>query len=148
MAPGYAQAEVCDVESEDDALAGEPEVLEDDAEQEEDDADEPEALEVPADPDWTEKKIGKHIFFEDAAGKQIGQIHQVNGRKATCRLHDRCVCWVTKAADLDALEVDLKTWLRQVAGPDPVSVASHAWAAYDLKIRYGIKPRKPEFARP
>ena len=81
--------------------------------------------------------------FFNKAGDQVGQLYRVGvGRKAFCRIHDDCVCWVSRFADPVALEADLIGWLRLgVASPAP-SQRDHARAGYDLKVKYGMKPNK------
>lgn len=82
--------------------------------------------------------------FVNSAGKVIGQLHRVGaGRKATCRIHAHCVCWVSRQCDPPALEASLRAWLAEVATQKPATAAVHAVSAYHLKMEYGMKPRKP-----
>ena len=83
-------------------------------------------------------------MFHNPRNKWIGQIQTIGaGRKATCKAHPHCVCWVSQEADIALLEGALKDWLRSVAGPEPASAAQLLVEAFHLKARYGMKPLKP-----
>lgn len=88
-----------------------------------------------------------HGDFVDNARRRIGKIHSVgtgNGKKATCKVHPRCVCWVTPRIGTAAtLLQDLEAWLSEAAGESPASEATHRVSAYHVKVRYGMKPAKP-----
>ena len=82
--------------------------------------------------------------FHNPGNKWIGQIQTIGaGRKATCKAHPHCVCWVSREADIALLEGALKDWLRSVAGPEPASAVQHLVDAYHLQVRFGMKLRKP-----
>jgi hypothetical protein len=86
--------------------------------------------------------------FVDHAGRRIGKIHSVgtgNAKKATCKVHPQCVCWVTPriGTSTAVLLQDLEAWLSEAAGESPASAATHLASAYHVKVRYGMKARKP-----
>jgi hypothetical protein len=90
-----------------------------------------------------------HGDFVDHARKRIGKIHSVgtgNAKKATCKVHSHCVCWVTPkigTSTAATLMQDLEAWLSEAAGESPASAATHRASAYHVKVRYGMKPAKP-----
>jgi hypothetical protein len=80
------------------------------------------------------------------SGRLVGQLHTVGkGPKATCKVHASCVCWVSlhSAGDADALRQDLTAWVSEAAGDPPASAEQHQISAYHLKVKWGMKPRKP-----
>jgi hypothetical protein len=89
-----------------------------------------------------------HGDFVDHARRRIGKIHSVgtgNAKKATCKVHPQCVCWVTPriGTSIAVLLQDLEAWLSEAAGESPASAATHLASAYHVKVRYGMKARKP-----
>ena len=88
-----------------------------------------------------------NLDFKDLANKRIGKIHSVgtgNAKKATCKVHSRCVCWVTPRIGTPAdLVEDLKTWLSEASGESPASSGAHMVSSYRVKVKYGMKPAKP-----
>ena len=81
--------------------------------------------------------------FQKLSGGIVGRIHSIgSSKKATCKVHGSCVCWVQPYITPDTLEGDLKDWLREVAVTEPASRAAHVLSAYHLKRKCGMKPRK------
>lgn len=85
---------------------------------------------------------GNWCFRSAATGKNLGNIRRVNGKslKALCHIHKSCACWVTirTVAGECTLEHDLVRWLSQA----PLSAhEQHAESSYELKLKYGMKPK-------
>jgi hypothetical protein len=82
--------------------------------------------------------------FGNQAGLQVGLIHCIGpGQKATCKVHADCVCWVSRQADPQELGSALKGWLRELTSAEPPTAAQHRVSAYHLKVKFGMRPRKP-----
>jgi hypothetical protein len=79
-------------------------------------------------------------FFTEA-GLARGCVHAIGAgsMKATCRVHSKCICWLSNVVDVTKTESDLVSWL---ADPGD-SRSAHQLSAYELKAAYGMNVRRP-----
>ena len=79
-------------------------------------------------------------LFVALAGVRLGKIRHIGGHsvKADCVLHPQCACWLSCKTCLAKGEYDCKAWLAQGVS---MTAAQHAFAAYNLKVSHGMKPR-------
>ena len=92
-------------------------------------------------------QAGRRIDFARVVdGLPLGVVHYVKGeplnQKATCKQHPYCVCWVQPRIPTTEQDIlrDLARWLANDGG----SHAAHLQAAFDTKVRFGMKPRAPK----
>ena len=81
--------------------------------------------------------------FEFLDGRKLGNVRFVSGSsmKAQCAIHgSRCHCWIQSSENIQSIEQDLVLWLAQAHDLD---AAEHAQSAYEIKVSYGMRPRKP-----
>jgi hypothetical protein len=86
-------------------------------------------------------------IYESASGPCLGRLHDTVGRslKATCKIHklekSQCICWINLSGDrtMDGLLIDTYDWLSRGRS---CSAKDHADRALELKLKYGMKPRK------
>lgn len=94
--------------------------------------------------------IGARTDFVRANGNPngpIGFIHRIGNSgvnlKATCKIHDKCVCWVqprVHCSDDDVWRALVK-WLASATAQTPQSLSDHFQASVDVKRMFGMKPR-------
>jgi len=82
----------------------------------------------------------KWRFYDTGGRIFLGVLHQVGpaGLKATCKLHRRCVCWLTSVPDVNVAEADLVRWF---AGGQSASSMQHQEEAARIKTAYGMRVR-------
>lgn len=83
-------------------------------------------------------------FFRLDDGRAIGKIHAVGtgGLKGTCRVHQRCVLWLSCASRMPEGENAIVRWFGSAATDQPVDASSHADLARDIKISFGMCVRQ------
>ena len=92
---------------------------------------------------WADLSISegpKWRFKSRATDQLVGLFHQMSLRslKATCKMHPRCVCWLSGVTDVFATERDLVEWL---AAASTTTAVAHLASATLLKRRYGMRVR-------
>lgn len=92
------------------------------------------------------KHNSERYEFCTLSGSPVGYIHymgaSLNNLKASCTQHKgSCGCWIhARGTEVDETQLfrDIVAWLGQTSS----DIDGHKLSAYNLKVKYGMKPKK------